>query len=110
MRKNTNNPIVYTPGNPKRERKLTRDWILKAALKAVTQDDFIQAIHTLRRDDPKGFLQWYDSIAPKENVLKTTGSGVNIIISIPGMDSSKPVEGKVIDHPALETHQDDDIE
>ena len=94
MNKNPTYPTYYTPGNPKRDRKITRDWLLRVARKAVTNDDVISAIHELRRDDPKGFLQWYNSICPQESLVKTDSSITVRVIS----DGVRPkeIEGEIV--------------
>ena len=100
---------MYTPGNPKRERKITKDWWDRAVLKATTQDDIIEELEKVKKDDPKFWLRLiYDSI-PKHIVSENNGLQVNIILN--GIEEKRVIQGRVIqDRQAIGMHHNVDTD
>lgn len=83
----------YTPGHPKRERKLTKDWWDRAVLKATTQDDVIEELNKVKQSDPKFWLRLILDSVPKE--IHSDSAGLQVILNLNGVEI-KPIEGKLV--------------
>jgi len=86
---------VFTPGNPKRERKITKDWWDRAVLKATTQDDIADELKKLKESDPKFWLRLVLDSVPRHIVNENNGLVVRIVLDgIVG--KSIPIPGQMV--------------
>ncbi len=84
MKTATNTWGYYTPGNPKRDRRITKQWWDRAVLKATTQDDIVAELNALRKNDPKAWLRLIMESVPKESLVKTDSS-ITISFNLEGV-------------------------
>jgi hypothetical protein len=94
MTKYTDNPnSYYTPGNPKRKRVITADWLDKVIRKAFTDQDII---NKLKNMEDKELLQVIQRHIPKESDIKGESS-LTIILSNQNMIPKElPVHHEVL--------------
>jgi hypothetical protein len=88
----------YTPGNPKRERKITREWYERCWRKAFTDTEIIAIIKAL---PPDKIVEGIFKFLPKEIVGKLDNT-VNVKLILSGMEN-RPIElkGETVEHLAL---------
>ena len=90
------------PGNPKRERKLTKDWWDRAVLKSITQDDVAEELARVRKSDPKFWLRLILDSTPKE--IRSDSNGLHVSFVLNGVEL-KPITGRVLESRSLPTNQ-----
>ena len=93
----------YTPGNPKRDRTPSREWVRRAVEKAYTQQEWIEKFKT---DLPfKDQFEALLRVQPKLNISES--NGLQVILNLNGVDI-RPIEGQVISDRRALTDGDDD--
>lgn len=70
-------PSYYTPGNPKRQRRITREWFEKIVCKAFTDQDVIDKLKTLEAKECLDIIVRY---LPKE-VKQENHSLIRLVIN-----------------------------
>ena len=93
----------YTPGNPKRERKPTWQWVQHMVNKAYTGPEWIEKFKSLPDLEKWKILQ---AVNPQPKQVDIN-QGVRVVLEIHGLEDPKVIEGKVVEPKALEMHQDD---
>jgi hypothetical protein len=92
----------FTPGNPKRKRPWDQEWFKRISLKAYTDTEWMQRFKT--ELTPKEQFDFIRSFIPKE-VKVDSNSTFQLIIN--GLQN-KVIDSKVIEHAALDEHEEDD--
>ena len=91
MKKDNDFTSLYTPGNPKRNRKITREWFEKVLQKAFTSDEIVRKVRSLSDRD---IVQLYRDWIPRETQVKLD-QNVSISLNIEGFKPrqlQEPVE------------------
>ena len=95
----SDDPSIWTPGNPKRKRKIDRQWFEKCIQKAFTQDDIIQKMRSLPDKDALRLVLDY---LPKETSVKTDSS-ISVKLILTGLQNQvKEIEGEIVEPLSLE--------
>ena len=93
----------YTPGNPKRERRITKDWWDRAVLKMTTQEDVGRELEKVRKEDPKFWLRLILDSVPKQTINDNNGLQINLILS--GIEGKRVIQVRPIERNALDEHE-----
>jgi hypothetical protein len=94
------NSIVYTPGNPKRNRKYDPEWFKRISLKAYTDIEWTERFREMTVREQFDFIKVF---VPKE-VKVDQSSTFRLVIE--GLQH-KAIQGEVVSGMALEAHEDD---
>ena len=96
---------AFKPGWNKKRKNSAFTWRQIQILvgKAKTKEEWIAAFNILQPKDQWDILYKYHT-PPKQVDIN---QGVRVTLEIKGLDDAKVIEGQVIEHQALEMHQDD---